>query len=100
MPMPRSQNASLKGADRLMLTTCGSPISSYYSKVKLALLEKGVAFTEELVPIMSKSESVLADSPLGKIPQVRTPHGGLCGSQATMVLVSNSSGIIFQLFLN
>ena len=59
-----------------MLTLCGSPISNYYNKVKLALLEKGVGFTEELVPIMSKSEAVLADSPLGKIPYVRTPQGG------------------------
>ena len=31
-----------------MLVLCGSPISNYYNKVKLALLEKGVAFTEEL----------------------------------------------------
>jgi glutathione S-transferase len=67
-----------------MLTLCGSPISNYYNKVKLALLEKGVGFTEELVPIMSKSEAVLADSPLGKIPYVRTPQGGLCESQAIM----------------
>ena len=67
-----------------MLTLCGSPISNYYNKVKLALLEKDVGFTEELVPIMSKSEAVLADSPLGKIPYIRTPQGSLCESQAIM----------------
>ena len=67
-----------------MLTLCGFPISNYYSKVKLALLEKGVAFTEEPVPAMSTDEAVLADSPLGKIPFIRTPEGGLCESQAIM----------------
>ena len=67
-----------------MLTLCGSPISNYYNKVKLALLEKGVAFTEELVPVNSTSEAVLAASPLAKIPYLRTPQGGLCESQAML----------------
>lgn len=67
-----------------MLTLCGSPISNYYNKVKLALLEKGVAFTEELVPTNSTSEAVLAASPLAKIPYLRTPQGGLCESQAML----------------
>ena len=31
-----------------MLTLCGFSASNYYNKVKLALLEKGVPFTEEL----------------------------------------------------
>ena len=67
-----------------MLTLCGFPVSNYYSKVKLALLEKGVPFTEEPVPARSTDEAVLADSPLGKIPFIRTPEGGLCESQAIM----------------
>ena len=67
-----------------MLTLCGFPVSNYYSKVKLALLEKGVTFSEEPVPAMSTDEAVLADSPLGKIPFIRTPQGGLCESQAIM----------------
>ena len=29
-----------------MLTLCGFPLSNYYNKVKLALLEKGVPFAE------------------------------------------------------
>ncbi len=33
---------------------------------------------------MSADEAVLADSPLGKIPFIRTPQGGLCESQAIM----------------
>ncbi len=67
-----------------MLTLCGSPVSNYYNKVKLALLEKGVAFAEERVAIHSTSEAVLAASPLAKIPYLRTPQGGLCESQAIM----------------
>ncbi|WP_204350045.1 glutathione S-transferase N-terminal domain-containing protein, partial [Serratia marcescens] len=29
-----------------MITLCGFPMSNYYNKVKLALLEKGIPFTE------------------------------------------------------
>ena len=67
-----------------MITLCGSPISNYYNKVKLALLEKGVPFTEENVPTKSTDPAVLADSPLAKIPFIRTPQGGLCESQAIL----------------
>ena len=67
-----------------MITLCGSPISNYYNKVKLALLEKGVPFTEELVPTKSTDPAVLAASPLAKIPFIRTPQGGLCESQAIL----------------
>ena len=31
-----------------MLTLCGFAASNYYNKVKIALLEKGVDFTEQL----------------------------------------------------
>lgn len=67
-----------------MITLCGSPISNYYNKVKLALLEKGVPFTEENVPTKSTDPAVLAASPLAKIPFIRTPQGGLCESQAIL----------------
>jgi glutathione S-transferase len=67
-----------------MITLCGTPISNYYNKVKLALLEKGVAFTEELVPTGRTDEPVLSASPLGKIPFVRTEHGTMCESQAIL----------------
>ena len=67
-----------------MLILCGSPISNYYNKVKLALLEKNVPFVEELVPTKSTDAAVLGDSPLAKIPFIRTPQGGLCESQAIM----------------
>jgi glutathione S-transferase len=68
-----------------MLVLCGLPISNYYNKVKLALLEKGIAFEEEhlgMAGVGAKSEEALRDSPLGKIPFIRTAEGPLCESQA------------------
>ena len=50
-----------------MLRLCGSPVSSYYNKVKLALLEKNIAFDEEFYP-PSQEEEMLNLSPMGKIP--------------------------------
>jgi glutathione S-transferase len=70
-----------------MLVLCGLPVSNYYSKVKLALLEKGVAFEEERVGaagVGAKNEESLRASPLGKIPFIRTEHGPLCESQAIL----------------
>ena len=67
-----------------MLTLCGFAISNYYNKVKLALLEKGVDFSEVTVMTGSKDEAVLACSPLGKVPFIRTEHGALCESEAIM----------------
>jgi glutathione S-transferase len=67
-----------------MITLCGFSLSNYYNKVKLALLEKGVPFEEELVKPGRTDDEVLSASPLGKIPFVRTPHGPLCESQAIL----------------
>ncbi|MFN0182838.1 MAG: glutathione S-transferase [Aquabacterium sp.] len=64
-----------------MITLCGFSLSNYYNKVKLVLLEKGIPFTEEKVMTGSVEEGVLTASPLGKIPFIRTPQGGLCESQ-------------------
>ncbi|MBC7940903.1 MAG: glutathione S-transferase family protein [Chitinophagaceae bacterium] len=64
-----------------MITLCGRPISNYYNKVKMVLLEKGLAFSEELVGTGSKDESVLAATPLGKIPFIRVEGQTLCESQ-------------------
>lgn len=67
-----------------MITLCGFGLSNYYNKVKLALLEKGMPFTEELCMTGSRDEAVLAASPLGKVPFIRTEHGTLCESQAIL----------------
>jgi len=64
-----------------MITLCGFALSNYFNKVKLALLEKGIPFEEQYVGTGSKDEAVLAASPLGKIPYLRTDEGSLCESQ-------------------
>lgn len=64
-----------------MITLCGFSLSNYYNKVKMVLLEKGIPFAEERVMTKSTDEAVLAASPLGKIPFIRTPDGPLCESQ-------------------
>lgn len=63
-----------------MLKLCGIPISNYYNKVKLALLEKGIPFEEERHAIGKDSRE--SGSPLGKVPFLRTDQGVLCESQA------------------
>ncbi len=60
-----------------MLTLCGFSASNYYNKVKLALLEKGLPFEEELAWV---GETDLAASPLGKVPYLKTDEGTLCES--------------------
>jgi glutathione S-transferase len=67
-----------------MITLCGFAISNYYNVVKMALLEKGAPFTEELVMTGSKDEAVLSCSPLGKVPFIRTPEGAMCESHAIL----------------
>lgn len=64
-----------------MLTLCGFSASNYYNKVKLALLEKGVAFEEELAWV---GETDKACSPLGKVPYLKTDKGAL--SESTVIL--------------
>ncbi len=60
-----------------MITLCGFAASNYYNKVKLALLEKDVPFSEELAWV---GETDLAASPLGKVPYLKTDEGALCES--------------------
>jgi glutathione S-transferase len=73
-----------------MLTLHGSPISNYYNKVKLALLEKGVPFTEAYAATHSTDEAILGASPLGKIPFVTTQQGALCESQPLLEWIEDS----------
>jgi glutathione S-transferase len=65
----------------MTITLCGFPVSNYYNKVKLALLEKGLPFTEEVVMTGSKDEAILAATPLGKVPFIRVDGQTLCESQ-------------------
>ena len=65
-----------------MITLYGFAASNYYNKVKLVLLEKNLPFIEAIAHPMKLDADVLAASPLGKIPFIRTPQGTLCESQA------------------
>lgn len=62
------------------ITLCGFSVSNYYNKVKLSLLEKNVPFAEAVV-FTSQKEEMLAESPMGKVPFLRTPQGVLSESQ-------------------
>jgi glutathione S-transferase len=64
-----------------MLTLCGFGASNYYNKVKLVLLEKDIAFDEDLKWV---GQVELDASPLGKVPYLKTDEGTLCES-AVMV---------------
>ncbi len=60
----------------MTLTLCGFTGSNYYNKVKLQLLEKGVAFEEELVWTGLRDNPALSTrSPLGKVPFFQTEQG-------------------------
>jgi glutathione S-transferase len=72
-----------------MLKLCGFAISNYYNKVKLALLEKGVPFEEELV-WPDRSDALLQNSPLGKIPYILTDNGPLFESQVIMEYIESA----------
>jgi len=63
-----------------MIRLHGFAVSNYYNKVKLVLLEKGLAF-EEVYNRASKDPATLELSPLGKIPFIETEHGPLSESQ-------------------
>jgi glutathione S-transferase len=66
-----------------MIKLCGFSASNYHNKVKLALIEKGVAFHEELV-WADRSLALLQHSPLGKIPYIETAQGSVCESQVIL----------------
>jgi glutathione S-transferase len=67
----------------MTLKLCGFAGSNYHNKVKLALLEKGVAFEEELVWTGLKDNPALSTrSPLGKVPFLQTEQGVVLESSA------------------
>ncbi|TKC80071.1 glutathione S-transferase [Trinickia terrae] len=63
-----------------MIQLYGFALSNYYNKVKFVLLEHGIEF-EEVFVLASQDEAVLAHSPLGKVPYIRTDAGDLCESE-------------------
>ena len=67
-----------------MLKLCGFPISNYYNKVRIALLEKGIAFEDHANVKPSQDESYLAKSPMGKVPYVEVDGTRLCESEVIL----------------
>ena len=51
-----------------MIRLCGFRVSNYHNKVRIALLEKGIAFEEDCEVRPSQNEEYLAKSPMGKVP--------------------------------
>lgn len=66
-----------------MIVLCGFGVSNYYNKLKLFMLEKGVAFSERLVYPWERA-TFLHSSPLGRIPYIETENGGLSESQVIL----------------
>lgn len=64
-----------------MLKLCGFHVSNYHNKVRLALLEKGVAFEEDASCAPSQKDEFLARSPLGKVPFMEENGAVLTESQ-------------------
>lgn len=66
----------------MTLRLCGFAASNYYNQVKLQLLEKQVAFEEQLVLTGQTADSVLSRTPMGKVPFLETPQGCISESIA------------------
>lgn len=65
-----------------MLKLCGVRISNYHNKVRLALLEKGIAFEEDDQRPPSQDEAYLGHSAMGKVPYIEHDGKTLTESQA------------------
>src|SRR5262245_1169210 len=60
---------------------CGYPISNYYNKVRIALLEKGVECELDPGCRPSQKEDFIARTPLGKVPFLELDGATLAESQ-------------------
>ena len=58
-----------------MLKLCGFRISNYHNKVRLVLLERGIAFEEDDSLPPRQSDAYLARSPMGKAPFLELDGG-------------------------
>jgi len=66
----------------MSIKLCGFTASNYYNKIKLQLLEKGVAFEEELVWTGTAHATLMDRSPMGKVPFLDTRDGPISESIA------------------
>ncbi len=60
---------------------CGFRVSNYHNKVRLALLEKGIAHEEDANCRPSQKDEWVARSPLGKVPILEVDGAALAESQ-------------------
>lgn len=67
-----------------MLKLCGFRVSNYHNKVRIALLEKGIAFEEDAAVTPSQKDEYLALSPMGKVPYMETDGTRLCESEVIL----------------
>lgn len=72
-----------------MITLCGYPISNYYNKIKLALIEKDLPFKEEKIG-PSQEPEFLAQSPFGKIPFIKIGEEKLCETSVILEYLDES----------
>ena len=64
-----------------MLKLCGFHLSNYHNKVRLALLEKGIAFEEDANCKPSQKDEWISRSVMGKVPIVEVDGDSLAESQ-------------------
>jgi glutathione S-transferase len=64
-----------------MLRLCGFHISNYFNKVRIAMLEKGIAFELDPTCRPSQKEDFLARTPMGKVPFLEIDGAQLSESQ-------------------
>jgi len=64
-----------------MLKLCGFHLSNYHNKVRVALLEKGIAFDEDASCRPTQKEPWITRSPMGKVPILEVDGTTLTESQ-------------------
>ncbi len=72
-----------------MIKLHGFPASNYFNMVKLALLEKGVAY-EDVRVFTGQSEEMLAKSPMGKVPFLETERGFISETAVILDYIEDS----------
>ncbi|MDH4323059.1 MAG: glutathione S-transferase [Betaproteobacteria bacterium] len=67
-----------------MIRLCGFRVSNYHNKVRIALLEKGVAFEEDENVKPSQKDEYVAKSPMGKVPYLEVDGARICESSVIL----------------
>lgn len=67
-----------------MIKLCGFRVSNYHNKVRIALLEKGIAFEEDETCRPSQKDAWLARSPMGKVPILEVEGATITESQVIL----------------